>query len=43
MDSEISNLKDLHGYVHFAEDFPIAKIILPYVDHPVRTKAIEVR
>lgn len=43
MDSEISNLKDLHGYVHFAEDFPIAKIKLPYVDHPVRTKAIEVR
>ena len=43
MDSEISNLKDLHGYVHFAEDFPIAKITLPYVAYPVRTQAIEVR
>lgn len=43
MDSEISNLKDLQGYVHFAEDLPIAKITVPYVDYPIRTKAIEVR
>jgi type IV secretory pathway TraG/TraD family ATPase VirD4 len=43
MDSEISNLKDLDGYVMFAEDFPIAKIHVPYVDHPVRHPAIRVR
>lgn len=43
MDSEISNLNDLTGYVHFAEDFPIAKITIPYVDYPIRATAIEVR
>jgi type IV secretory pathway TraG/TraD family ATPase VirD4 len=31
MDSEISNLKDLDGYVMFAEDFPIARITVPYI------------
>lgn len=43
MDSEISNLKDLEGYVMFAEDFPIAKISLPYVRYPLRTTAIDIR
>ena len=43
MDSEISNLKDLHGYVMFAEDLPIAKIHLPYVTYPLRARAIEIR
>lgn len=43
LDSEISNLKDLQGYVLFAEDFPIAKIKLSYVHHAVRAQAIELR
>ena len=43
MDSEISNLRDLQGYVMFAEDFPIAKIKLPYVRYPHRALAIDVR
>lgn len=42
MDSEISNLKDLQGYVMFAEDFPIAKITLPYVPYPHRATPIEI-
>lgn len=42
MDSEISNLKDLEGYVMFGEDFPITKIKLPYVDYPIRASAIEI-
>jgi hypothetical protein len=43
LDSEISNLKDLEGYVMFAEDFPIAKIRLPYVKYPHRAAAIDIR
>ena len=43
LDSEISNLRDLEGYVMFAEDFPIAKIRLPYVTYPQRALAIDVR
>lgn len=43
MDSEISNLKDLDGYVMFAEAFPIAKIHVPYVAYPKRASAIELR
>jgi len=43
MDSEISNLPDLQGYVMFAEDFPIAKIKLPYVSYPTRSTALEIR
>lgn len=43
LDSEISNLRDLEGYVMFAEDFPIAKIRLPYVTYPPRALAIDVR
>ncbi|KIA80279.1 TrwB protein [Chromobacterium piscinae] len=41
MDSEISNLPDLSGYVMFGEDFPIARIKVPYVDYPKRNRAIE--
>lgn len=43
LDSEISNLKDLEGYVMFAEDFPIARITLPYVDYPLRAVALDIR
>jgi hypothetical protein len=43
LDSEISNLKDLEGYVMFAEDFPIAKIKLPYVGYPHRAVAIDIK
>ena len=43
LDSEISNVKDLHGYVMFAEDFPIAKITVPYVKYPHRAAAIEIK
>lgn len=43
MDSEISFLKDLEGYVMFGEDFPIAKIRLPYVKYPHRATAIEIK
>ncbi len=43
LDSEISNLKDLEGYVMFAEDFPIAKIRLPYVNYPHRAVAIDIK
>ncbi len=43
MDSEISFLKDLEGYVMFGEDFPIAKIRLPYVKYGHRATAIELR
>ncbi|SAK93683.1 type VI secretion protein [Caballeronia hypogeia] len=43
LDSEISNLKDLEGYVMFAEDFPIAKIKLPYINYPPRALAIDIR
>lgn len=43
MDSEISNLPDLTGYVMFAEAFPIAKLKLPYVDYPQRASPIEIR
>ncbi|SAL60181.1 type IV secretion system DNA-binding domain-containing protein [Caballeronia humi] len=43
LDSEISNLKDLEGYVLFAEDFPIARITLPYVKYPHRAAAIDIR
>jgi hypothetical protein len=43
LDSEISNLKDLHGYVMFAEDFPIAKITVPYRAFPQRASAIEIK
>lgn len=42
LDSEISNLQDLCGYIKFGEDFPVARITLPYVDYPERNKAIEV-
>jgi type IV secretory pathway TraG/TraD family ATPase VirD4 len=41
LDSEISNLKDLDGYVMFAEDFPIAKFRLPYVHYVQRAAAID--
>ncbi|AIY44235.1 IncW plasmid conjugative protein TrwB (TraD-like protein) (plasmid) [Collimonas arenae] len=40
MDSEISNLNDLTGYVMFAEDFPITKITMPYVDYPHRAEGV---
>lgn len=43
MDSEISNLNDLTGYVMFAEDFPIAKITVPYVSYPRRTEGIALK
>ena len=43
LDSEISNLKDLEGYVMFAEDFPIAKIRLPYVHYPHRETALDIK
>jgi len=43
MDSEISNLNDLTGYVMFAEDFPIAKITIPYVSYPHRATAISLK
>jgi hypothetical protein len=43
MDSEISNLKDLDGYVMFAEDFPIARITVPYVTYAHRATAIQIR
>lgn len=43
MDSEISNLNDLTGYVMFGEDFPVAKITLPFKKWPVRAKAIETK
>lgn len=43
LDSEISNLKDLTGYVMFAEDFPIAKITLPYVNYPRRAEGITLK
>lgn len=43
LDSEISNLKDLTGYIKFAEDFPIARITIPYVEYPERASAIEAR
>jgi hypothetical protein len=43
LDSEISNLKDLHGYVMFAEDFPIAKVTVPYRAYPQRANAIEIK
>ncbi|SCK09140.1 Type IV secretory pathway, VirD4 component, TraG/TraD family ATPase [Variovorax sp. HW608] len=42
MDSEISNLKDLDGYVMFAEDFPIAKIHVAYREYPRRANPIEI-
>ena len=41
MDSEISNLPDLTGYVKFGEDFPAARLSIPYVEYPRRTKPIE--
>ncbi|MDM0015038.1 hypothetical protein QTH87_21515 [Variovorax sp. J22P168] len=40
MDAEISNLEDLHGYVMFAEAFPIAKIHVPYFSWPHRNEAL---
>ncbi|MGO4395890.1 type IV secretion system DNA-binding domain-containing protein [Variovorax sp. M-6] len=43
MDSEISNLKDLQGYVMFAEDFPVTKIEVPYVNYPHRATPIEIK
>lgn len=43
LDSEISNLRDLHGYVMFGEDFPIAKIRVHYKDYPVRATALDLR
>ncbi|WP_045762330.1 type IV secretion system DNA-binding domain-containing protein [Xanthomonas albilineans] len=43
LDSEISNLQDLAGYVKFAEDFPVAKIKLPFMAYPIRNKAIEIK
>lgn len=43
LDSEISNLRDLEGYVMFAEDFPITKIKLPYVKYPHRAIAIDIK
>ena len=33
-------LKDLHGYVMFAEAFPIARIAEPYVKYPPRARAL---
>lgn len=41
LDAEIANLKDLTGYVAFAEDFPIAKISIPYVHYPERMTPIQ--
>jgi len=43
LDSEIANLKDLTGYVMFAEDFPIAKISVPLRHYPERTVPLEMR
>ncbi len=43
MDSEISNLRDLTGYVMFAEDFPVTKIRLPFINYPQRAQAIAIR
>lgn len=43
MDSEISNLRDLSGYVMFGEDFPTAAFKVPYVNYPRRATAIEIR
>ncbi|MEW4339621.1 type IV secretion system DNA-binding domain-containing protein [Chromobacterium vaccinii] len=42
LDSEISNLKDLTGYVLFGEDFPIAKITVPYGSYPVHATALDI-
>ncbi|CAG9184041.1 type IV secretion system DNA-binding domain-containing protein [Cupriavidus respiraculi] len=41
LDAEIANLKDLTGYVAFAEDFPVARISIPYVDYPERMAPIQ--
>ena len=43
MDSEISNLNDLTGYIMFAEDFPVAKISLLYGNYSKRAVAIETK
>lgn len=43
MDSEISNLPDLTGYVMFAEEFPIAKITIPLLKYPARAVALEAK
>ncbi|MDY7549191.1 type IV secretion system DNA-binding domain-containing protein [Glaciimonas sp. CA11.2] len=40
LDSEVSNLNDLTGYVLFAEDNPIAKITVPYRAYPQRAVGI---
>lgn len=42
LDSEISNLKDLQGYVMFGEDFPIAKISVPFVTYAQRAQPIDI-
>lgn len=42
LDSEISNLNDLTGYVMFAEDNPVTKITVPYVSYPQRNKAMDI-
>lgn len=41
LDSEISNLPDLTGYIKFGEDFPAARHKINYVDYPKRLPAIE--
>jgi Type IV secretion-system coupling protein DNA-binding domain len=43
MDSEISNLRDLEGYVMFAEDFPVTKIKVPYVKYGLRATPSQIR
>ena len=43
LDSEISNLPDLTGYVMFAEEFPIAKIKLTYRAYGFRNVPVMVK
>jgi len=40
MDSEISNLKDLEGFIMFAEDFPMARIKLEYFKYHKKNEGI---
>lgn len=41
LDSEISNLPDLIGYVKFGENFPAARHKIDFVDYPKRLPAIK--
>lgn len=43
LDSEISNLPDLTAYVLFAEEFPLAKIKIPYASYPNRAAAFQIQ